>query len=169
MLPENDEYPGYYEPFIRLSSPVEVVRVLEETGEEVSAFIRSIPNEFAAHRYAEGEWDLRQILVHIIDTERIYAYRALRVARKDETELPGFDENRYAANCNSDQRSLEEILDEFQLVRKSTIALFRQFDQETLLLKGIANEKKMTVRAIGHIIAGHALHHCNIIRERYLN
>lgn len=169
MFPENDEYPGYYEPFIRLSSPGEMISVLKETGDQILEFISSIPNEKADFKYETDKWSVKEVLIHIIDTERIYSYRALRFARNDKTELPGFDENHFGLHCNAAQRTLKDLLEEFSIVRKSTIALYQSFDQENLLKSGIANEKRMTVRAIGHIMAGHALHHCNIIRERYLN
>lgn len=167
MRPENDEYPGYYEPFIGLVKTHQIVEELEHSGEEILSFIRSIEEGKGGHRYDDNKWSIKEVLMHIIDTERIYAYRALRFARNDASELPGFDENHFANHSKAEQRSMESIATEFEAVRRSSIELIRHMDQETLLKKGKANNNILSVRAIAHIIAGHALHHCNIIKERY--
>jgi len=131
--------------------------------------MKSIPEDKLYYRYDEGKWTIKEILVHIIDDERIYAYRALRFARKDSTELAGFDQENYAVNSGANKRSIESILHEFETVRKATISLFESFTDEALTSSGIANGNKVSVRALGYHIAGHEKHHVNIIRERYLD
>ncbi|MEK7726872.1 MAG: DinB family protein [candidate division KSB1 bacterium] len=120
------------------------------------------------HRYAAGKWTIKETLVHISDDERIYAYRALRFARNDSTELPGFEQDDFARASNANARDLNDILDELATVRNATISLFNSFDEEALLRKGRADGKIMSVRAAAYHIAGHELHHMNIIKARYL-
>jgi uncharacterized damage-inducible protein DinB len=120
------------------------------------------------HRYAEGKWTIKEILGHIVDDERIYVYRALRFARNDSTELPGFEQDHYAQYSEANKREITDLLDEFALVRRSTIAFFKSLDNTALMRTGVANGNRVSVRALAYHIAGHELHHMNIIRERYL-
>lgn len=131
--------------------------------------IQDLPTETLLHKYAEDKWTIKEVLVHVIDDERIYAYRALRFARNDKTELPGFDQDPYAYYSNANERSVESIIEEYQAVRMSTIALFNGFSDDVMLRRGIANNNEATVRALGYHIAGHELHHINIIKSKYLN
>ncbi len=128
----------------------------------------SLPEEKLLFRYAEGKWTIKEILEHIIDDERIYCYRALRFARNDSTELAGFEQDDYVKNANANQRSLEDLLDEFTWVRKATIAFFNGLEESALLRAGVANKNRVTVRALAYHIAGHELHHINIIKKCYL-
>ena len=168
MFPENNEYPGYYEPFIGLSKARQIGEELQHSGEQIKDFILSLPEEKGNYRYADGKWTVKELLIHIIDTERVYGYRALRFARHDATQLPGFDENLFAAQSNAEKRTLASIASEFMSVRSSTLSLLENLDESTLKMHGIANGNALSVRAIFHIIAGHALHHVNILKERYL-
>jgi uncharacterized damage-inducible protein DinB len=168
MFPENNEYPGYYEPFIGLSKARQIGEELQHSGEQIFEFILAIPDEKGNHRYADGKWSIKELLIHIIDTERVYAYRALRFARHDATQLPGFDENLFAAQSNAEKRTLASIASEFKTVRTATLSLLESLDESTLKMHGIANGNPLSVRAIFHIIAGHGLHHINILKERYL-
>jgi uncharacterized damage-inducible protein DinB len=146
-------------------------RVLEHLSrnfETVRDLVRSLPAEKLTHRYAEGKWTIKEILVHVVDDERIYSYRALRFARNDPTELPGFEQDDFARHSHADTRDLDSILAEYEAVRRATIALFDSLDDEALLRTGTADGTRMSVRAIAHHIAGHELHHLNVIRERYL-
>lgn len=145
-----------------------VLKYLEENSEATRDFILSLPEERLAHRYAEGKWTIKEILAHIVDDERIYAYRALRFARNDRTELPGFEQDDYALHSGANGRKVEDILNELTAVRRATIALFEGFDESALLRAGVADGKVMSVRAAAYHIAGHELRHINIIRERYL-
>lgn len=131
-------------------------------------FIRVLPEARLAHRYAEGKWTIKEILLHIIDDERIYAYRALRFARHDRTELPGFEQDDYALHSGANQRTMDDLLSEFATVRAATISLYNGLGPDTLTRAGVASGNYMSVRAIAYHIAGHELHHLNIVRERYL-
>ena len=127
-----------------------------------------LPKARLLHRYAEGKWTIKEILGHIVDDERIYVYRALRFARNDSTELPGFEQDHYAQYSEANKREITDLLDEFALVRRSTIAFFKSLDNTALMRTGVANGNRVSVRALAYHIAGHELHHMNIIRERYL-
>ena len=119
-------------------------------------------------RYAEGKWTIKEILMHIVDDERVYAYRALRFARNDKTELPGFEQDDYARYSGANERSVGDILEEFATVRCATVSLFQGFDSAALVRSGIADGQVMSVRAAAYHIAGHELRHLNIVKERYL-
>jgi uncharacterized damage-inducible protein DinB len=146
-------------------------RVLHHLVENLKAtadLILSLPAGKLAYRYAEGKWTIREILAHVIDDERIYAYRALRFARNDSTELPGFEQDEYARHSRANEREVRDMLDELADVRRATVSLFNSFDDEALVRAGVAGGNPMSVRAIAYHIAGHELRHANIIRERYL-
>ena len=130
--------------------------------------IFSLPPEKLFFRYAEGKWTIPEILVHIVDDERIYAYRALRFARNDKTELPGFEQDDFVKFSGANERSLDNIFSEYEAVRKSTLALFEGLPEEAFLRWGIANDNRATVRALAYHIAGHELHHLRIIKEKYI-
>lgn len=133
-----------------------------------SDFILALPEEKLTYRYAEGKWTIKEILVHISDDERIYAYRALRFARGDKTNLPGFDQDAYATHSNANERYIKDILHELATVRQATISLFDAFDSEALMRAGMADGRIMSVRAAVYHLAGHEMRHINIIKERYL-
>ena len=128
--------------------------------------IHSLSEEKLLYRYAPGKWTIKEILVHIIDDERIYSYRALRFARNDRTELPGFEQDDYTAESNANERSLDSIFEEYEAVRKATIALFNGLDNEALLRRGKADGNEDTVRALAYHIAGHELHHIHFVRNK---
>jgi len=131
-------------------------------------FLGGLSEEQLLHRYAEGKWTIKEILAHIIDDERIFSYRALRFARNDKTELPGFEQDEYALNSGANERDINDLLKEFGAVRESTIALFDSFNDEALLRSGVASGNVLSVRAAAYHIAGHEMRHVNIIKERYL-
>jgi uncharacterized damage-inducible protein DinB len=167
--PKEGEYAPYTIRYIGLlPDDGLVLRHLEDNLKATSDFILSLPEEKLKFRYAEGKWTIKEMLVHIIDDERIYAYRALRFARNDKTELPGFEQDDYAAYSRANERDIKGILQEFATVRRATISLFDGFDREALTRAGVADGKVMSVRAAAYHIAGHELCHINIIRERYL-
>jgi hypothetical protein len=143
----------------------------EAFEKQSTAFIRffeSISAEKHDYRYAEGKWTLREVLQHIIDAERVFAYRALRFARKDSTVLPGFDENLFVSNSKAEKRTWEKLMEEFKVVRRSSELLFQSFDEEQLQSGGVAGNNPNYVLAMGFIIVGHAVHHMKITKERYL-
>ena len=145
-----------------------ILKHMEENCGAMKELILSLPEERLLYRYAPGKWTIKEILVHITDDERIYAYRALRFARNDKTELPGFEQDDYAAISNANERNLENIFEEYEAVRKSTIALFNGLDDIALTRKGIADNNETTVRALAYHIAGHELHHLFFIRDHYI-
>ncbi|WP_207493321.1 DinB family protein [Aridibaculum aurantiacum] len=166
--PATGTFPAYYANYISLVQVDDVPAAIETYSKDILTFWRNIPVEKHTHRYAEGKWDLKEMLQHVIDTERIFAYRALRLARKDTTPLPGFDEVAYAANSKASDRPWDDLLAEFECTRQSTNLLLLSFDEEQLQQQGFANDNPVTVHAICFIIYGHLLHHQNIISERYL-
>lgn len=166
--PSPQEYNAYYQPFIDLIEGDDLTQILENTHSATHKLIRNLPIEKQDYSYAEGKWTIKEVLLHLLDTERIFAYRALRFARQDKTDLPGFEQNDYVPVANASKRSIESIAQELAAVRRSTILLFQNFDEAMMNSKGTANGFEMSVRAISLIIPGHELHHCNIIRERYL-
>jgi len=167
--PEPDEYAPYTIMYIGLlPDDGLVLKHLYTNLVGTTKFLRSLPNEKLSYRYAKGKWTIKEILAHLIDDERIYAYRALRFARNDRTELPGFEQDNYALESRANIRTIESLLKEFAAVRRSTIALFDSFDGEVLKRSGVASGNVMSVRAAAYHIAGHELRHINIIKERYL-
>ena len=146
----------------------QILKHLDDNLRSTRIFIESIPRDRLLHRYAEGKWTIKEILGHVTDDERIYSYRALRFARNDSVELPGFDQERYAEYSGANNRGINDLLDEFTLVRQSTIALFKSLNDAAFMSSGIADGKRVSVRALAYHIAGHELRHIDIIRERYL-
>jgi uncharacterized damage-inducible protein DinB len=164
-----DEYAAYHEKYLQLiDTEWPLIEELEVSVHNFIRFVQDIPMDKYDYRYAEGKWTIKDIIQHLIDTERIFTYRALRFARKDGTVLPGFDENLYAETANGADGKLQVMLTELALVRQSTIMLFKSFSQECLLNRGVASNNTVSVRALGFIIIGHQNHHMKIFRERYL-
>jgi hypothetical protein len=145
-----------------------LLKHLEKNFKRTKSFILSIPRNKLDYPYAPGKWNIKEILVHVIDDERIYAYRALRIARNDKTPLPGFEQDDYVPFSRAHERKLKDIFEEFETVRKATISLFKSFNEEDFLRTGFANKHEVSVRALAYHLAGHELHHVNIIKERYL-
>lgn len=169
MIPTN-EYASFYEPYIKvlLENEKSIIENLALTQEEFMSILENLPLEKQSYAYAEGKWTIKELILHLIDTERIFCYRALSFARNDTTSLPGFDQDLFIANCNAHQRNYPDLLEEMSTLRKSTIQLFKSFSKEALLRIGKASGNEMSVRAIGFIISGHQQHHLKIIKERYL-
>ena len=163
------DYPAYFSTYINAVGNVDLIEELEISVHRLIKFIQNIPMGKHDYSYAEGKWTIKDIIQHLIDAERIFSYRALRFARNDKTELPGFEENDYAAIANGSQRTLIDLLSELAVVRQSTLALFKSFNEEILSRKGIASNKAVTVAAIGFVIIGHQNHHQRIFQERYLD
>lgn len=162
------EYSAFYATYINALEDISLLEGLENGLNQMVSFISNISSEKLEYRYAEGKWTIKDILLHLIDAERIFAYRALRIGRGDKTPLAGFEENGYVINANANSRSVESLLNEFQLVRKSTLELFQNFSEEQLAYLGTSSDNIISVRAIGFIISGHQNHHLKVIVERYL-
>jgi hypothetical protein len=161
--------PEYYHRYISHVINEELNTAFKDHLTDLSSLLQSIPENKWTYRYAEGKWSVKELVQHIIDAERIFAYRALCFARKDETPLPGFDENSYADNSGADKRSSSELMEELRTVQRSTAQMFASFDGEQLDHTGSANGKSVYVKAIGYILIGHSLHHKKILQERYLS
>lgn len=169
--PQPGEYPEYAEIYMSLlADDGQILEHLKNNFRMVKEFANSLPPEKLLHRYAPDKWSIKEILVHLVDDERIYAYRALRFARNEQLALIGFDQDAYAACSGADDRSLDNMFEEYEAVRNSTIALFNGVPDESLtrMGHGTATAGDATVRALAYHIAGHELRHLNIIKERYL-
>jgi hypothetical protein len=162
------EYFEYFKQYIDLVDDIALVDALENGLVNTSKFFESLPESKLLYKYAEGKWTPKEILVHLIDTERVFCYRALYFARAEGSTLEGFDENIFGANCNANNRTIDNLLEEFSAVRVATICLFKSFSKDVLKRGGLASNKKLTVRAAGFIICGHELHHIKFIRDHYL-
>jgi len=165
--------PGEYDPYAimyvkLLPDDGRIFHHLRTNAEMIKQFFLSLTPEQWMHRYAEGKWTIKEILLHIIDDERIYAYRALRIARNDTTPLPGFDQDPYVVTSKANERSVESLLDEYTTVRNATLSLFENLPNDAWMRSGTANNHSVTVRALIYHLAGHELHHLNIIKEKYL-
>ncbi len=166
--PGPEEVNAYFARYIDLADGRDLLEALANASEQVRATAQRIPSEKAGYRYAAGKWTIEQLMQHVVDTERIFTYRALCFARKDATELPGFEENDYADATADSDKGLRRILAEHDAVRNATIELFRGFNDDELLRKGTANGNRFSVRALGWATAGHAMHHVKVLHERYL-
>lgn len=167
--PNQDEYAPYYHQYIKDIPQTGIIEYLAQQLDETVKLFSSIPESKSSFRYAEGKWSIKEVLEHITDAERVFAYRALCISRNDKNNLPGFDENDFIRNANCDGLKLTDILEEFSTLRQSNLKMFNNFSDVMWLRKGTANNNPVTVRAIAYIIAGHALHHMNVLQERYLH
>ena len=167
--PSPTSYPGYFQRYIDQVPEQELFKAFENQLPVMHEFLSLITEERSGYAYAEGKWTLKEVLQHMIDTERIFAYRALCFARKEMASLPGFEENDYAANSKADGRKWKGLVNEFLVVRWATEYLFGSFDEEQLESSGTANGKSNYVLAFGFIIIGHINHHMKVIKKRYLN
>ncbi|RCS27190.1 DinB family protein [Polaribacter sp. WD7] len=164
-----EEYASYFEQYIALvSNDKSIIENLKWSQQLFDEVLRNLSKDKHNYAYAEGKWTLKELMQHIIDTERIFGYRALCFARNDSTDLPGFDQDIFVANDNANKRDYFEMLDEMKTLRKSTIQLYESFEDIALLRIGTASGNKISVRALGYLFSGHQIHHLNIVKERYL-
>jgi DinB family protein len=168
IAPAAEEYPPGFAGYVAQVPPGDIVARLRRQIGETAALLRPLSPDQARYRYAPGKWSTIEVLGHLSDTERVMAYRALRIARADETPLAGFDENTYVPAADFERRSLADVLAEFEAVRLSTTALFASLVDGAWGRWGVVNGNRITVRALAHVIAGHELHHVGVLRTRYL-
>lgn len=166
--PEPGECLPYYHRYIALVGDGDIVATLQQQPRATLNLLRGVGEERAGHRYEAGKWSIKQMVGHLIDAERVFAYRALRFGRNDSTPLAGFEQNDYVANASFDASTLADLMAEFESVRKSTVALYRGFTDDAWLRSGVASGGEVTVRALAWITAGHELHHVALLREKYL-
>lgn len=166
--PQANEYAEYYGKYVSLVPEGDIVETLSRQSVETLALLRSIPEERAGHRYEPGKWSIRQLVGHVIDGERIFAYRALAIARGDKAPLPGMEQDEYMEHSNFDERTLESLCEEFEHVRRANVLMMRGFDSDAWARRGVASDNEVTVLALAYVIAGHELHHLGVLRARYL-
>ena len=165
--PEATEYADYYENYISKVPGSDVVNVLESQRLQMLQLFAGRSERDGSFRYAPGKWTVKEVLGHITDTERIFSYRALRIARGDQTPLPGFEQDDYVRSGAFGDRTLAGLAEEFGAVRTASVSLLRSFNEEAWSRRGVASQKEVTVRALGFMIAGHQIHHRIILEERY--
>ena len=165
--PAPEEYFEYFGKYIALVPDEDALAALRDQLEDTLKLLRPLDETRAKHRYAPDKWSVKEVLGHLTDAERIFAYRALRIARADTTPIEGFDENAYVPPAHFDARPMDDLIEDWERVRDATLSLFSGLDEDALLRRGTANGKTISVRAIGWIIAGHERHHRGILIERY--
>ena len=164
-----EEFQGYFANYVnQVTNEYTLIEELEISVHRLIKFVQNIPMDKFDYRYAEGKWTIKDIIQHLIDSERIFAYRALRFARNDATELPGFEENDYVDEAKANKRSIQQLLTELAVVRQATLSLFQSFSDEEMLRIGVASHNPISVRALGFVIIGHQNHHQRVFEERYL-
>lgn len=166
--PDASEYASFYAGYIAKVPDGDLLQTLERQEEDTMALLAAVPETKGGFAYAPGKWTLKDVIGHVADAERVFSYRALRIARGDQTPLPGFDEKAWVPNAGCAARTLADLLGELRVVRAGTLALFRHLPAEATTRRGTANSIEISVRALAWIIAGHERHHLGIIRERYL-
>lgn len=166
--PDATECAPFHLAYVGLVQDGAVLQTLERQLHDTTALLESLPAGKADFAYAPGKWTVKEVLGHVIDAERIFSYRALRIARGDETPLPGFDENRYVPASGASRRTLIDLLAEFHAVRRATLALFEHLPAEAAARTGTVGGARVSVRALAWVITGHERHHVGILRERYL-
>lgn len=162
------DVPVFYKGYVENVKDMDVLEALEQSSKVALGIFRNIPEEHGEFRYGEGKWSIKEVLNHLMDAERIFAYRALRFSRNDKTPLPGYEETEYAPLANAHARSIVQLTAEMSRLRLSTLDLYASFSPEMLKREGTANNNKLSVLTIGYVIAGHETHHRKIIVERYL-
>lgn len=167
--PLESEYAPYYESYIAYVSETDILPVLRSQMDELDVLLEHVEPNRETYRYAEGKWSIREIVGHLIDGERVFGYRAFCIARGEQQNLPGFDQDDYMLTAPYNGIELEDLLSELRLIRLGNIAMLRTLDEEAWSRIGTANDNQVTVRALVFIMAGHVRHHMNVLRERYLN
>jgi hypothetical protein len=162
------EYSVFLATYIKALNDVELMEDLEISLHQFIKFVQNIPMDKFDYRYAEGKWTIKDIIQHLIDSERVFSYRAMRISRNDATPLPGYDENNFAKNTNANARSIQDLLAELSAVRFSTIFLFKSLTEEQLMRIGTVSDNLVSVRALGFVIIGHQKHHQLVFEEKYL-
>ena len=165
---QSSEHHPYFKTYLDQLDEKPLIEALTDGAIETNQFFRDLPENKHEFRYADGKWTPKEILLHLIDAERAFTYRALYIARTDNADLEGFDENTFAANSNANDRSMADLLKEYNSVRAATISLFESFSDHTLQRTGKANGNMFSVRVAGFLTCGHEIHHRKVIRERYL-
>jgi uncharacterized damage-inducible protein DinB len=165
--PQAGEYAPFYDHYVSLIEGEDILDTLDQQRRQMMLLLSCREEDEGNFRYAPGKWSAKEVLGHICDTERIFAYRALRIARADATPLESFEQDDYVRNGPFAQRPVADLIEEFIAVRRATISLLRNLDEAAWLRRGVANKNEVSVRALAYIIAGHELHHRKILEEKY--
>ena len=168
VRPSTTEYAPYYGRYISLVPEGNILQILSGQLEETLSLLGGISESQASHRYAPDKWSIKEVVGHVVDSERIFAYRVLRFARNDKAPIEGFEQDDYVQNSNFDERTLADLVEEFEHVRRANLILFRSFNDEVLSRTGTASDAGVSVRALIYIIAGHERHHMEVLKARYL-
>jgi hypothetical protein len=166
--PLESEYAPYYQSYVAHVSETDILPVLRSQMDELDVLLEHVEPKRETFRYAEGKWSIRELVGHLIDAERVFGYRTFCIARGEQQNLPGFDQNVYMLTAPYDRIELEDLLSELRLIRLGNIAMLRTLDEEAWSRTGTANDNQITVRALAFIIAGHVRHHMGVLREKYL-
>ena len=166
--PNQNEYAPFYETYVSKIGDQNILTVLATQAQKVTDILERIPADLEDYKYAEGKWSVKQLVQHVIDTERVFAIRMLRIARNDQTQNPGFDENDYANAATANHRTLSQLIEEFNSVRSATLHLIYSLESFDSEKTGIASGQAVSVRALAYIIAGHLIHHVQVLQERYI-
>jgi hypothetical protein len=166
--PQPGDYPPYYDRYYAQLPEVPVMKLLEQQPAELQGLVAGLSEEQAEKAYAADKWNAKQVLGHLMDTERVMLYRALCISRGEQQALPGFDENDYVARAAFTKRTLKSLLEEYEVVRQNSLIFFRNLEAEAFSRRGVANNSPLTVNALLTMIAGHERHHLNLLKERYL-
>jgi hypothetical protein len=169
IRPNSDEYAPYYEKYVSLAARGDITATLNQQLGSTLNLLRGIDETQAGRRYAPDKWSIKELVGHVIDTERIFSYRALRFARNDQSPLSGFEQDDYVKTANFDGRLLSDLASEFEYVRRSNIELFKSLSEDAWSRRGTANAVEVSVRALAFIMAGHEAHHVQILKTRYLD
>ena len=168
LKPETSEYNPYYEKYISLIEDGELMSALERQPSELRSMLNGLDEEKGKHAYADGKWSIKEVLSHLIDGERIFSYRVLRISRGDETPIEGFEQDGYSENSHANERSFEDLLEELSLQREANIRMLKNLRNDDWKRFGTASQSPVSVRALGFIMAGHVRHHINILKGQYL-
>jgi hypothetical protein len=166
--PDIENVPHFYRGYVEHVKEYDVIEAMRHSNKVTLALVRGIAEEKGEFRYAPEKWSIKEVLCHMMDAERIFAYRALRFSRNDKTQLHGFEENDYAPEANAHGRSIQQIANEMERLRATSIDLYLSFSEQMLERKGLANKTEVSVLNLGYIIAGHESHHRKVLTERYL-
>lgn len=167
MRPAKSDYAEYYQKYIDLIDGEDIIHILVKLNNEVSDVFNSFPQSKGDYSYAEGKWTVKEVIGHMMDTDRIFAYRALSIARGERQPLPSFDQDEYVRKGKFNLRNLADLTYEYRLIRESNILMFKGFDQSVYSNRGVAAGNEVTVLALMWMIAGHQKHHLKILKERY--
>jgi hypothetical protein len=168
LKPDLSEYNPYYEKYISLIEEGELLNALERQPSELRSLLNGLDEEKGKYAYADGKWSIKEVLSHLIDGERIFGYRVLRISRGDETPIEGFEQDGYIENSHANERSFENLLEELSLQRNANLLMLKNLRDDGWKRLGTASQSPVSVRALGFIMAGHVRHHINILKAQYL-